>query len=361
MALNKHQEDRLLLKRYAVNIAFFALYVLCTLWAAISLMSSSHMGDSWRGATLPAMVEGTAERPYVYRVLMPITVKTIVALTPGTIEHTVNDALARQDYSWLPPDRRMQRAMANTKTLYMRLVAMSLMLGCMASFTVAMYKLGRQLYKDNPVIARCVPLVALAMVPPLAGRVAYIYDASTLALTAACFYALYTAKWRWYYVWFVLACLNKESALFVALMFAIWQFGRMEHKQLLTHLTTQFMTLALVKIVTGYVFASNVGVFLKTDYQTWQLDVLWSIYHWQTYLLLLAGAFLLFFRFREKPVFARKGLWVVGLMWVSYMLFGKPGEYRVFFEAVPIIALLATHTLAVTTNMCGMRRRINDT
>ena len=361
MAHSHHQEGILLVRRYLLNITFFGLYTLFSLWAATALMSSSHMGDSWRGATLPAMVEGTAERPYVYRVLMPIAIKAIIALTPESIEHSINDTLAKQDYSWLPPDRRMQRALANKEALYMRLVAMLLMLACVMGFAFAMYRLGKQLYRGAPIIVHCVPLVALAMVSPLADRVAYIYDASTLALTAACFYTLYMAKWRWYYVWFFLACLNKESALFITIMFTVWQFGRMERKILFSHFITQLLTLSLIKLIIAYIFADNAGVFLKTDYQAWQFDILWGIYHWQTYLFLFVASFLLFFRFREKPDFARKGLWIVGLMWISYLLFGKPGEYRVFFEVVPIIALLATHTLAATTGINKFKVKTNDT
>jgi hypothetical protein len=63
--------------------------------------------------------------------------------------------------------------------------------------------------------------------------------------------------------------------------------------------------------------------------------------------------FLMTYRWQEKPAFLKTGLWLLPLVYMAYVMHGNPGEYRVFFDVLPLIILLATHTL---TQAAGFAR-----
>jgi len=330
------------------------MYILFSFWGIGRLAVASNFGDTWRGATLTDMVAGTAERPYVYRALVPATVGLVVQITPAFIEQAVN--------AWPLGDSTVLRSLAATKDFlsvvlgqtdryYMRLVAMLVMYGFLIGYMVAMYKLAAGLFPDAQGMRLFMPIIGVCFIPMLANKIAYVYDIAELALAAACYYALLARKWRWYYLWFILACINKETAIFSLIFFALWSRTLMPRDHYRLHLAAQGLIFLLVRGSLLLLFSANPGVILKTDYMSAHAALFLQGMDVMFLLALAASAFLLLFRFQEKPAFARKGLWIFGLVFASYIIFGKPLEYRVFYAAVPFLAVLLTHTLVMTTGL----------
>lgn len=351
------------------TVVFLLVYAVLSLWGVGRLAVASNFGDTWRGATLPDMVAGTAERPYVYRALVPAVVGAIVWFTPDSIQQSANAALAPLKDSAVLQSLAVNKpflsdVFTQTDTFYLRLVAMLVMYAGVIGYMAAMYKLGKELFPRQRAAVLFLPVIGMFFIPALATKLAYIYDIAVLALASACYYALLVRQWRWYYVWLILACINKETAIFTVFFFALWSYPLMPRREFATHLTIQAALFLFIRGFIMFVFSDNPGVFLKTDYWQAHLSLLLQGYDYTFLVTLAAGTFLLMFRFQDKPLFARKGLWVFALAYLSYIVFGKPEEYRVFYEAVPFLAALVTHTLVATTGLqelpCFQPRELHE-
>ena len=79
--------------RTLILMVFILLYGILSLYALGRFAVASNMGDSWRGAALFDMTEGTADRPYVYRVLVPQIVGVVVHIAPQSVQDAVGQAL----------------------------------------------------------------------------------------------------------------------------------------------------------------------------------------------------------------------------------------------------------------------------
>ncbi len=63
------------------------------------------------------------------------------------------------------------------------------------------------------------------------------------------------------------------------------------------------------------------------------------------------------YRWRTKPEFLRCGLWLFVPFTVLFLLGGFPGEYRVFYEVLPILVLLTT---ASVVELAGIANAVRD-
>jgi hypothetical protein len=54
---------------------------------------------------------------------------------------------------------------------------------------------------------------------------------------------------------------------------------------------------------------------------------------------------LLFYRWSEKPPFLKDGLWMVGANLGAYLLTCNPGEYRDLYWGMPVLIIMASHSV----------------
>lgn len=337
-----------------------AAYFFLALTVMGRFVVASSLGDTWRGASLASMVAGQAEKPYVYRVLVPKVIGAIVYLTPQEIVASANQALAApmafwRDYPLMRPfvggKSQLRQAFENQDQYYLRLVTLVVVAECLLFYMIAQFFLARNLFPNDPAAAWFAPMLGVLMALALARPVLYIYDFAVLFLSAVCYAAIAGRRWRWYYVAWILALLNKESAVFVFAVFALWQWPCMPRRQFWKHALAQMLIIAAVKTGLYVAYAANAGPFLKTDYVYAHMQGFLRAFDYRDVAGILMALFLLVFRWQEKPGLAKTGLPVLALMWVAYVTVGSPREYRVFYDVVPLLTLLATHTLVVATGI----------
>ena len=70
-----------------------------------------------------------------------------------------------------------------------------------------------------------------------------------------------------------------------------------------------------------------------------------SFYNYTTLICFTVTILLLTYCWQEKPAFLRAGLWMAFANWLAYFFCCERGEYRDLYWGMPIIAMLATHTL----------------
>jgi hypothetical protein len=129
------------------------------------------------------------------------------------------------------------------------------------------------------------------------------------------------------------------------LFFVFWFFGRMDWRTYLKYIAIQAAILGTTKGIITYIYRANGGLFLERhmdrimNYEWYQFH---TIHH-----IVVTGAFVYFLlhRWKQKPDFLKCSIMLIPYAITSYVLFGAPGEYRVFFDILPLIILLISHSL----------------
>jgi hypothetical protein len=337
--------------------AFIAVYVVTSLFVMGRYLYSSNMGDSWRVATLEQMVYGKADRPFVYRQLVPFMLRIVVEVVPYDVQKSVSDSVKENlgDFRIIRTftDKRpsFQMAVERDGSYFLRVAAAIMVYGFLWLYIVSLYRLTALLFPNNAAMPLCAPIIGLLLIPGLMIPTAYPYDIAALGLFAASCYCILAGKWRWFFVWFVLACINKETALFTIALCAMWCFNRMERNKYYNFITVLFVVFMIIRGVIYWYFRDNEGLFLATSYRYQQFALLTSGYSHRTLLTMFGLFFLLSFRWQDKPLFARYGMVLIALMFGAYFMFGRPNEVRVFLDVMPLAAILMTHTLVECTGI----------
>jgi hypothetical protein len=113
----------------------------------------------------------------------------------------------------------------------------------------------------------------------------------------------------------------------------------------------QYLIYAIVRIFLLYTYAGNEGEYLKNHlFRVLPGDVLTTSKYER--ILTLSFIFLMLtYQWQNKPDFLKCGLWLIPFMYVAYLIYGMPGEYRVFFDILPLFVLLGVHTLVAASGL----------
>jgi len=280
-----------------------------------------HVGDF---VGLHRMIIGQAPRPWAYRVLVPRIIGWLSRLPMGVIlDNPALGAAARRVGGAWPAE-----GAAAVILLYLALVA------ALLGLVVIMLH-----YRYSWLCLALAPLLAVAGLLSLVFTPqAFIYDIPTWALWTWAIIALARRRddWYWYLILFALANMCKETSvlLFPVWLVATWQYRnttdwpRRMVEQLAVMIVTRGLLLAICWANPGAVAEWHLPDHLGAPWWLWGL--LGGI--------LLAMVALIARGWYCKPIILRRGLLVVAPpMIVLYLLFGFPGETRVFLELTPLV------------------------
>ena len=330
-------------------LIFGVFYLLLSVFALAHFVSSSYLGDRYKHSGYDNMISETASRPFVYRILVPQLTRSITGITPARWRKEINKSVHR----WMESPKTIYARLAmpwlvetyHVKHSYSRLVTTLIIYLALLGYALMLYKLGAVLFKNNEAIRWFAPIFGMLAISAFSLPWQYIYDIPTLFLSSACFYFLFTGRMKYYMVFFLLACLNKETAIFNLLFFIIWSYDRIPRSTLIAFSMAQIVIYAGIKVTLTYLYMNNSGFFLEYNLsRVLRLDVFEQAGHYK--IVILTMFFFLFtYRWPDKPLFLKRALWIFPLIYVGYFFYGNGGEYRVFFDIKPIMVLLATHTL----------------
>lgn len=339
-------------------LIFAVLYALISVYALAHFVSSSYLGDRYDSTAFNAMIDGTAKKPFVYRVLMPTLTRAVVDSTPKSWKEAINyevqswvaspkTSYTRQTMPWLVYTY-------DVRDPYPRLVCTFLIYLALIGYAVVLYRLAAVLVPGDEPLRRFAPIFGMLAISAFSKPWQYIYDIPVLFLSASCFYFLYISRIKPYLVCFVLACLNRETSIFILLFFAIWSYGRMPRTSFIALCAVQAVLYVFIKIALTYAYMDNSGDFLEYNLsRVLRLDIFERADHMRIFVV-CGLFFLLTYRWKDKPLFLRTGLFVLPVMYVGYFFYGNGGEYRVFFDIMPLLVLLTTHTLTEAAGFRGL-------
>ena len=354
-------------QRDYIPLTFMAVYAVLSLFALLHFLHCSYLGDWYfvGRTSFNATLNGTAWKPFVYRLLIPKLTQAITFATPETLQAGINASLYslkewhsldgfRAAFPWfgnLFPDQG---------SIYPRTIAIFMIYGCLLGYIIMLQKLSLALFPLIPAIARFAPIFGLLAISSFSLPMQYLYDIPVLFLSCACYYAMVSRKPKTYLVFFTLACLNKETSLFILILFLFWNRTRLDRKTYLFYSLAQCVIYAVIKISITTVYAANPGAILEQHFaQTFNDDWLTPASHTRI-LYLCIWFFLLTYQWAVKPDFLKYTFFLMPVIAIAYLLFGKPGEYRVLMDILPLLTLLVTHTLISTAGFTAREKHEND-
>lgn len=315
-------------------------------WAAVLAVSVfvfiHFCTTSGVGGHGPAKVErvltGTADRPYVFRVLLPLVAN---ALAPLLDERT---ALYIGIESERVLGERFFQARLNG-AVYPRqaILILFMMYLSLVGFAIAMWFLVGSLgYAPRVQYASPHILLLGSMIFMQFG---YIYDLTALFLFSLGLLLLLRQQWVAYIVVFVCTTLNKETSIFLVLIFALYYSRRLPRRSLIVLSAVQLAGYGLIQGIIRYVFRNNPGQALQWHWEDQvstlrQLAVNSPLQLLYGSAVLVILAMLVAYGWRSKPVFLRTAILILPFFVVLFFLWGYPLEIRAMFEVYPVVAIL---------------------
>lgn len=304
------------------------------------------------------LLDHTAHRPFVYRVLSPAVVNAAASLVPEAAKSAWKPWLLRETpllryrapYESWNPDKALKWH-----------VAYGYLFLCLMAALFAARSLARAVTPVSALFSDYAPAVALLLLPLTFLRGGYLYDFSELMFLFLCTLCASRGRWLLYYVLFILAVLNKESNVLVAAIFVAFAASRLPPRQWLGHVACQLAIGAALIAALHVVFRDAGG----GSTQAWfPLNVLfllspeWYAKFFSPYaplvplprginlISLALLAFIALWRWQQKPLEVRRLFLLTGAATLPlYVLFGFLDEIRALSLVFPAIYLLGCHTL----------------
>ncbi len=169
------------------------------------------------------------------------------------------------------------------------------------------------------------------------------YDMTTAFLMTLSFLLIERDNRRALMWLFPLICLNKETAFFVALLFAVWHWRKILLSDWLMGVSFMGIVYVIIQASIRLTFASAPGtgnpLRLADNLQLFAASPLASLIHVSALALIL---WLVFRSWDHKPLLLRTAFLVIfPLLFVLYLVTGWAFEVRVFVEVFPVVYLLA--------------------
>lgn len=343
------------------TVTLLTAYLLISL-IIVAMASSLTLVDS-RIGMIP-LTNFNAYKPYQYRVLMPLLIRGIESITPKFIENNVVEVAAPRITAQMEqeavPDYKAHKISIEVLrvVIYAGLSILSFFL-----FMLALWKLAGAFDYFPPSLAAILPIGLLLVMPLYFDYGTFAYDFPHLLLFTLGLYFLAKGKWPSYLVIFALGIINKETAIALTLIFAVYYYRKLPRHVFFYLLGGQLLIFLAIKLTLYFVFYSNPGVFAewhlsrnfsyladlshyfrfeklgKGIFMPFALQIPWPRGLNIPVLALVSG--LMIYGWREKPDFLRKATVYFIILFLLAITYGFVNELRAYYDALPIVYLLA--------------------
>ena len=287
------------------------------------------------------MIYGKASKPFVYRVLLPATVRVLSAPVPQSLRNSISNNI--EDNISL---NKLFKKLKWEKELTVEYsFAMLIMFFSLWGFSFAIRYLFTLFYNTSSWVADSVSVLALLGLPTMFQYTSFIYDFPLLFLYTLGLIFLYKQDWSKFLIIFLVGCINKETTILLTLIFYIFYKSGLEKELFNKLLIAQFAIFILVKSVLYFVFNNNPGTFIEFHLIDHNLRLLTG------YDLTLAAAvlglvLLVFYKWNEKPDYLITSLWMFVPLVVLTFFLGYLDELRDYYEVYPVVIIFIAHSIA---------------
>lgn len=333
-----------------VTVAFAGLL---TLWQ----MTSTQMLKEER-VRLERHWEGTAHKPFAYRILVPLGVRAIMEALPQTFVSSLE--------AWLKPpqsERLPQQLPPPVGWPTHHLLLASLLGASLLGYAAIIYLIYEGLFVSRWWYRALVPpLVLTGLIPFVSSGIGHVYDFTLLMFMGALLYAMVTHRHWLFLVLFAASCLNKETTVLMSVAYASYFYDRLPRRKFFFYVGVQWAIFALLYGYLRYHFQDNPGLGLelwgvwwdhRIDYFRWFNHIMWlthrSFNDFVTALIIFA---LIVFHWRMKPLVLRRATAMVLPHLGLFLMGAASGEVRNLYESVPLLSLFVCRNLELLGDRC---------
>jgi hypothetical protein len=337
------------LRERAIRPAYIAMYVVFGLIVLGIFLNNSRPGAAATGglnhyppSNFGDMVYGKAFRPFVYRTLVPTTIRLITACFPASVKAAAIESArhgALQPVLWesdqVPPEYALEF-----------LIGLGVMFGLLMGFLAALRYLASGVFDAPLSFLRKIPLIALLLLPPLITYTSFIYDFGSLLFFTMGLALMVRRRFRAYLLLFVLSCINKETTLMLIVVFGIHYIAdqTLPRRTFWPLLGIQLLIWGSIKATISYIFRHNEGTPVEFHLVDHNLALLRPFGLGTAAGCLVLAAFVAV-RWRHKPSLLRHALWVLPVELGLNLFLGYLDELRAYYEALPVVVLLVADGL----------------
>ena len=210
------------------------------------------------------------------------------------------------------------------------------------------------LFIENRIISSLLAFSILYILPfnflfPRLIPVYYPYDMPAIYFFTLGLIFMYQRRWAVYYIIFVIACFNRDSACFLTFIYLFTSLKREKLNWVIYHCCAQFIIWAIIKLVLFKLFFRNPG---QNWFEWYHMNS--NITHFSTNISFLSGFrnypflfsnlggiwILVFFYYRLiKIEFVKRSIFVVFPYFLGMMFVGSIYEIRIFGELIPVFLM----------------------
>ena len=284
-------------------------WIVCVLAAYFCVRVHERSTVEFMDRTRMAFATGSAEKVVQYRVLVPF--------------------LARQMWVGIGLPLRTAYNGINTLAIMALLLAYRAYLG---SFV------GRRAS-----YALCFVIVAPVIFNYCAlNRLYYPPDFASITFFVVGALCIQHARWRTYYLVFVLATLNRETSCFLTFLLLFTQWGRVGRRAIALHCVAQFAIWAVLKAMLAWIFRNNAGPVLAELQLRCTVSCLMRLLSLDPnalqYVLVFGLAWVTIpLVWDDLPPFPKRSLLVTIPFLLGMSIVGNIFEVRIYNELVPIV------------------------
>jgi len=330
-------------KIFETKIVYRTLIAIVSLYVLIAFVKLPPINGDEQ-SMFSEMVYGTAWKPFVYRTLLPTSVRIISGIIPEGIHNSLTEKFESNHSLVLV----LEKLKWESEFITEYLVSMVLMYLSLIGFVYVFRKLFDEIYSSTLWFKNLVSIILLFAIPAMfqPNYSNYIYDFPALFLFTFGLLLLHQRKWNYFLILFLISCFNKETTILLTLIFAIHFYKDSEISKTFYYrfITFQLIIFAVVKILLFIVFKNNPGGFVEFHL----IDrnyLLFNGYSLITFVVLLIIIISIFSRWGEKPKFLKDALWIAIPLLILTLFFGFFDELRDYYEAFPIIILIISYNI----------------
>ena len=294
---------------------------------------------------LPSMfgdtIYGKAHKPFVYRTLLPTSVRMLSAPAPDEFRNNLSEFIEKN----IPLKKLFIKLKWERELAVEYFLAAVLMFLSLWGFSIAVRYLFKLFFEVNQLFSDSISLIALIGLPPLFMYTSFVYDFPVLFLYTLGLIFLYKQDWKFYLILFFFACINKETTILLTLVYYIY-FRKLLKADLFNKLfAAQLMIFILVKGSLFLVYRDNPGSFVEFHLFDHNLSLLTG---YDLTLLASVGAIILliFYKWKEKPEFLKKSLAAFIPLVILSLFLGYIDELRGYYEIYPTVVILISYSIA---------------
>lgn len=304
-------------------------------------------------ASYSALLYGTADRPYAYRCVLPAVTRGVASVIPASTTQELTDLLDKRAGKWLRDRIGVER-----DDFVLAVISFGVSYLCFVGFGLAARSIARSQYVQPAGFAEIASLIAVVLLPAMFRYNSYLYDPATLFLFTWALAMLAWGRWSLYLPLFLVAALNKETAVVLVLLFALYDIGgrRMPTSRYLLLGAAQVALFLLAKLSVNHWFAANGGSFVEFHLgrnlsKLQSMDVTTAV-AWGALLILIVR------RWTDKPLLLREGVWMLVPLAGLAGFLGWFDELRGYYEVYVVILLLVAHGVTDLLNVQLINRPI---